>query len=251
MKGSRILSKRKNNLIVLECFFILFKNNFLIFQFKKIQLIFNNQYIFSLHYFLLCYNKKFQEYNMKNPYDKYYLTENLFGEPYPELIEFFSNFKKKGKVLDLGCGQGRDAIALSRFGYEVTGIDNSKVGIEQMNQIAKDEKLKLFGQVSDIYSFDNFYDFDIILLDSMFHFNKKDKEKEIVLIKKIVSEIRKGSIIIFCIQDTGTKVKQLIKAIDYENKLIRILDKNFKYIYEEKENDYTSETYYKMLVVEK
>lgn len=188
---------------------------------------------------------------MKNPYDKYYQTENLFGEPYPELIDFFSNYKNKGKVLDLGCGQGRDAIALSRLGYEVTGIDNSKVGIEQMNQIAKDENLKLFGQVSDIYTFDNFHEFDIILLDSMFHFNKKDKEKEIGLIKKIVYEIRIGCILVFCIQDTGTKVKQLIKAIDFENKINRILDKNFKYIYEEKETGFKSETDYKMLVFEK
>lgn len=25
-------------------------------------------------------------------YDKYYQTENLFGEPYPELIEFFAEY---------------------------------------------------------------------------------------------------------------------------------------------------------------
>jgi tellurite methyltransferase len=43
-------------------------------------------------------------------YDKYYQTENLFGEPYHELIQFYAEFPKKGKVLDLGCGQGRHAI---------------------------------------------------------------------------------------------------------------------------------------------
>jgi SAM-dependent methyltransferase len=87
-------------------------------------------------------------------------------------------------VLDLGCGQGRDAIALARLGYSVAGIDNSKVGIEQVNQIGEIENLNLVGQVGDIYSFDRFADFDIVLLDSMFHFAKKDKEKEIGLIQK-------------------------------------------------------------------
>ena len=140
---------------------------------------------------------------MKVTYDKYYQTENLFGEPYPELIEFFAEYPKKGKVLDLGCGQGRDAIALARLGYSVTGIDNSKVGIEQMNQIGQDENLDLVGQVGDIYAFDRFSEFDIVLLDSMFHFAKKDKEKEIGLINKIVSEIRNGSLVVVCIQDTG------------------------------------------------
>ena len=77
-------------------------------------------------------------------YDKYYQTENLFGEPYPELIEFFAEYPYKGKLLDLGCGQGRDAIALARLGYSVTGIDNSKVGIQQMNQIGQVEKVANF-----------------------------------------------------------------------------------------------------------
>lgn len=38
-------------------------------------------------------------------YDKYCQTENLFGAPYPELIQFFPEYQRKGKVLDLGCGQ--------------------------------------------------------------------------------------------------------------------------------------------------
>ena len=70
-------------------------------------------------------------------YDKYYKTENLFGQPYPELLAFFTEYPKKGNVLDLGCGQGRDAIPLARLGFDVTGIDNSSVGIAQMNRIAK------------------------------------------------------------------------------------------------------------------
>ncbi len=61
-------------------------------------------------------------------YDNYYLTKDLFGEPYPELMDFFKNFPDRGKLLDLGCGQGRNAIPLVQLGYEVTGIDNSKVG---------------------------------------------------------------------------------------------------------------------------
>ncbi|MCB0820944.1 MAG: methyltransferase domain-containing protein, partial [Bacteroidetes bacterium] len=82
---------------------------------------------------------------MKSAYDKYYETEELFGEPYPELIEFFRTYSLKGKVLDLGCGQGRDSIAIARLGYEVTGIDNSRTGIEQMLEIAASENLNLKG----------------------------------------------------------------------------------------------------------
>jgi 2-polyprenyl-3-methyl-5-hydroxy-6-metoxy-1,4-benzoquinol methylase len=188
---------------------------------------------------------------MTATYDKYYQKENLFGEPYPELIAFFADHPKKGKILDLGCGQGRDAIALARIGYSVTGIDNSKVGIDQMNQTGQDEKLNLIGQVGDIYDFNRFNEFDIVLLDSMFHFVRKDKEKEVELIKKIVSEIKKGILVVVCIQDTGKKVKILNHAIDYEKQLNRLADKNFKYIFEDKESGHKSETNNTMIIVEK
>jgi hypothetical protein len=36
----------------------------------------------------------------------------------------------------------------------------------------------------------------------MFHFAKNDKEKEIGLIKRIVSDIKNGCLVVVCIQDT-------------------------------------------------
>ncbi len=184
-------------------------------------------------------------------YDKYYQTVNLFGEPYPELIEFFAEYPRKGKVLDLGCGQGRDAITLARLGYSVTGIDNSKIGIDQMNQIGQKEDLDLVGQVGDIYSFSRFSEFDIVLLDSIFHFAKKDKEKEIGLINRIVSEIRKGRLVVVCIQDTGDKVRTLNQAIDFNKRHKRLADKEFKYVFEDSDSGHKSETDYRMIVIEK
>jgi 2-polyprenyl-3-methyl-5-hydroxy-6-metoxy-1,4-benzoquinol methylase len=184
-------------------------------------------------------------------YDKYYEAENLFGNPYPELIEFFAEYSKKGKILDLGCGQGRDSIPLARIGYNVTGIDNSKVGIEQMNRIAEAESLTLTGKVTDIFEFDNFVGYDFILLDSMFHFAKNDRKKETDFIKRILSKIKNGCLVIFCVQDTGKKIEILNKTIDFEKQLNRVIDTKFEYIFEDKENGHKSKTDYRMVVVEK
>lgn len=183
-------------------------------------------------------------------YDKYYQTENLFGEPYPELIEFFAEYARKGKVLDLGCGQGRDSLALARLGYSVTGIDKSKVGIAQMKQIGQSENLILDGKIGDIYTFDHFNEFDIVLLDSMLHFDKRDKEKEIGLIKKIISNIRKGCLLVLCIQDKREKVQILNNAIDCEKEQKRISDKEFKYVFVDSESGHKSEIDYRMIVIE-
>ena len=104
-------------------------------------------------------------------YDKYYKTEDLFGEPYPELIDFF-------KYMSQQTDRDRDSISLAKLGYNVTGIDNSKVGIDQMISISEQEGLKLTGLVGDIYVFDKYQDFDIVLLDSLLHFEKRELKRE-------------------------------------------------------------------------
>ena len=185
-------------------------------------------------------------------YDKYYKTENLFGEPYVELIRFFKEYHVKGRLIDVGCGQGRDAIALARLGYDVTGLDNSKLGIDQMTKIAEYEKLKLKGLVGDVYQFDQYQNFDIILLDSMFHFEKKDRKQETDLIIKMASDIEKGSLICVCIQDTGSKVRILKNTIANSNITFEVLnDSSLIYKYEDKESGHKSETKYLMYIVKK
>jgi 2-polyprenyl-3-methyl-5-hydroxy-6-metoxy-1,4-benzoquinol methylase len=185
-------------------------------------------------------------------YDKYYKTEDLFGEPYPELIDFFRIYEPKGKLIDLGCGQGRDSISLARLGYDVTGIDNSKVGIDQMTLISVKEKLKVTGLVDDIFAFDNYQYFDIVLLDSMFHFEKKDIKREIDLIDKIAKRINKNGLICICIQDTGKKVRILKDSIDNSGIDYEVInDSLLIYKYEDKESGHKSVTNYCMYIIKK
>jgi 2-polyprenyl-3-methyl-5-hydroxy-6-metoxy-1,4-benzoquinol methylase len=185
-------------------------------------------------------------------YNKYYQTTELFGEPYPELIDFFRHFEPKGKVIDLGCGQGRDSISLARLGYKVTGVDNSKVGINQMNSLSEKEGLNITGLVEDIYSFDRYQDFDIVLLDSMFHFERRDKKRETDLINKIAKRINKNKLICICIQDTGEKIKILKDTIDNSGLNFEVLnDSSLIYKYEDKESGHKSETKYCMYIVQK
>ncbi|MCO6490829.1 MAG: class I SAM-dependent methyltransferase [Phaeodactylibacter sp.] len=184
---------------------------------------------------------------MKTVYDKYYQTENLFGAPYPELVAFFADYPERGRLLDLGCGQGRDAIPLARLGYEVTGVDHSRAGIERMEQAAKLEGLKVAGMVADMYEFDNFRDFDFVLLDSMFHFTKKDKAKEIGFIQRMIQSLRPGAVIVFCIQNTGKKVEILSKAISAGNGLERIFETSLLYEYRDGQAGHSSKTAYRII----
>lgn len=185
-------------------------------------------------------------------YNKYYQTKDLFGEPYKELVLFFDNLKEKGKVLDIGCGQGRDAIAIANLGYQVTGIDNSNLGIKQMLEKAEREDLDITGIVSDIYEFDNYRNYGIILIDSIFHFEKRDLQKETDLIRRIAIELKAGGILCICIQDTGKKVsilKNTVRDTKIDWELLN--DNAFFYEFEDQSTGHSSRTKYCMYVIRK
>ena len=151
---------------------------------------------------------------MLTKYDKYYEEERHFGEPFPELMKFFAENSNRGKVLDLGCGQGRDALPLANLGYEVTGVDISKVGIDQMMREVKKHKLKVKGIIDDIYQFPVDSSFDFILLDSMLHFYKRDSEKEVALVQRIMKEMRIGATLCILVNKSTTTEPVLESILD-------------------------------------
>jgi SAM-dependent methyltransferase len=53
-------------------------------------------------------------------------------------------------VLDLGCGQGRDAICFRRCGLRVVGVDHSPIAIERAKNAASQRGLQLMLAVHDI-----------------------------------------------------------------------------------------------------
>ena len=132
---------------------------------------------------------------MRNTYNKYYKQEEYFGKPYPGLVEFFEGYPDRKNVLDLGCGQGRDALFLGRIGYTVKGVDLSDVGIDQLKHVAQEEGLSVEGIVADIYHYPITDEYDMVLLDSIFHFYKKDLEREESLLIRIVNEVKNGGVI--------------------------------------------------------
>lgn len=56
------------------------------------------------------------------------------------------NIDKNSKILDLGCGEGRDAIHLLNNSYNVTAIDYSKEAIKMCNKLTDNKYNKKFKQ---------------------------------------------------------------------------------------------------------
>jgi 2-polyprenyl-3-methyl-5-hydroxy-6-metoxy-1,4-benzoquinol methylase len=107
-----------------------------------------------------------EEYNsFDSTYDE---KPEMFGHPYKELQDYFTKSKRRGALLDLGCGQGRDSIFLASLGYQVTAVDRSKVGINQMLKKAQSQGLEIDGIVNNIQNLKLQKKFDVIF-DMLLH----------------------------------------------------------------------------------
>jgi tellurite methyltransferase len=56
-----------------------------------------------------------------------------FGKPSQEFYDLIHRLPPHAKVLDLGCGEGRNALFLAEHGCEVTAVDISVSGIQKLH----------------------------------------------------------------------------------------------------------------------
>ena len=174
-------------------------------------------------------------------YDKHYQQESLFGQPYPEFVAFMHDWEPKGSVLDVGCGQGRDALFLAKLGYDVTGIDASELGINQMVAAAEASHLTLNGIVADFYDYDFAQTYDVIVLDSILHFHKKDLAKELSLLDTLTARLNSGGLICLFIHKSKAKERQLIQYFDTNHPTWPILvAQHIDYTYKEPDTGFQS-----------
>lgn len=103
---------------------------------------------------------------------------------------------QKGKLLDLGTGQGQDAFYFANQGYEVTGVDFSEYSIQQARKrLSTNHALSIFFEVMDLsqplpYSQNSF---DVIYSHLALHYFSKDRTRE--LFDEIFSILKPNGII--------------------------------------------------------
>jgi len=159
-------------------------------------------------------------------WDKWYKKGvNWDGDkPSSSIIRFREYLDKKDRVLDIGCGSGRDVIYLAKNGFDSYGIDFSKVAIEKTRKRYKGKNLHLFVSKAENLPFKNGF-FDSIYCGWVLYYT--DMKKSISEINRVLKD---GGIFYLVLVlktrflKTG-KVKNLIKE-----KEIMPLIKEFKLI---------------------
>ncbi len=103
---------------------------------------------------------------IRTNYEKWYEGDGYYWGTEPagfcdELIALCPPSKDK-KVLDIGCGEGKDAVYMAQKGYDVTAFDLTENGIRKTIQLAAQKGVDIKAYVDDINIFETEEQFDII-----------------------------------------------------------------------------------------
>lgn len=84
---------------------------------------------------------------------RYSATETMWSyEPNVFLVPRVEDLEP-GRALDLGCGEGRNALWLAAQGWEVTAVDFSQVAVERGRSWAEQRHLDVDFQVADVIDY--------------------------------------------------------------------------------------------------
>lgn len=85
-------------------------------------------------------------------------TANTLNADMSDARNKFLKYVKSRKILDLGCGAGRDTLAFSNAGYEVTAMDGCKSLCEQVKKISNAKVLNMtFDAINFVNEFDGIW----------------------------------------------------------------------------------------------
>ncbi len=129
----------------------------------------------------------------------YSLNNSIFAET---AVKYFS---KGFKILELGCGLGRDSLFFAKKGFTVISTDLSKVAIKQNSLNFKNQKNLKF-QVLDISKKLPFAAklFDAVFARLSLHYFSDKITKNIFL--EICRVLKAGGVLAFCCKSTGDEL---------------------------------------------
>jgi len=116
-------------------------------------------------------------------YDLYGQEEFYWGmQPDSMCHEVLKLFPPNGrvKILEIGCGEGKDALFFARNGYDVTAFDIVQAGVDKLSALAAKFHLFIHAFRADMLEYRLKENFDIIYSSRSLHYIKPNLRKTII-----------------------------------------------------------------------
>lgn len=112
------------------------------------------------------------------------------GKPGADVVKIISEFKVSGTALDLGCGEGRNALYLAHCGFNTDATDISKSGIEKLKHLSKESELNINAIQCDMRNYLFAKQYDLIVCHGCLHLIMREEWK--IVIEKMKSATKVG-----------------------------------------------------------
>ena len=117
-------------------------------------------------------------------WDKEYKKAKLWEVKPHEYSRLATRIVPKGRVLDLGSGEGYDCLFFASRGHSVVGVDISKTAVSNMLQEARRQNILIKGVVSDLNKYNITGAYDIVVSYGALQFLGSKFKKVLSLLKQ-------------------------------------------------------------------
>jgi SAM-dependent methyltransferase len=157
--------------------------------------------------------------NLYSKNDRYWWLEDCRYETHPDchprslltretLVQLAG--RKPGRAIDLGAGEGSDAIRLARLNYEVDAIEISEVAAAKIRRFAADANVAVHVAVQDIREFIPNGPYDVVICNGVLHYI----EDKASVIDRMMTVTRPGGINVISLWSTYSDVPRFHNSVD-------------------------------------
>ncbi|MCK5133581.1 MAG: methyltransferase domain-containing protein [Candidatus Sabulitectum sp.] len=107
-------------------------------------------------------------------------AKSFGGTASDEVIDLMKLLPERARVLDLGCGDGRNAIPLAEAGFDVTAVDISKAGIGKLRTLIEGRRLSIRAVVADMRDYRIQGRYDLIIAQGCLHLLERTQWKKLI-----------------------------------------------------------------------
>lgn len=122
--------------------------------------------------------------NLTPFWEEVYQKENTAAfslEPNATVKEYEHLLNTRSRILDIGCGEGQNALYFARQGYRnVEAFDLSEQGIEKLRRRCQREKILLNAFVADLRTYPFEKSYDMVMSFGTLHFVEKADWKAMI-----------------------------------------------------------------------
>ena len=158
----------------------------------------------------------------KKYWNTYYKERKEPAKPTPFAVylgeNYLNNQAKRKTIIELGCGEGRDAVYFEKLGLKVIGVDQSKNSVANLNSNYSNENIVF---IEDNFTeFETKFDekFDFVYSRFSLHAVKEDNEDKVLT--WVFNNLKEGGI--FFLEVRSTKDELYGKGI-------KVGENTFKY----------------------